>query len=903
MEIRKVCVLRGPNLWANFPILEAWVDLGELEDSPSNVIPGFNERLMAWLPTLIEHRCSIGQRGGFFERLRRGTWMGHVLEHVTLELQSLAGCDVGFGKARETSERGVYKVVVEYTEEPVGKACLKAAHELLLAAIHDRPYDVAGEVQRLKDLRQQICLGPSTRSIVKAAEKRGIPWQRMNDASLIQLGYGARQRRVMAAETDRTGAIAEAIAQDKELTRKLLTAVGVPVPQGRPVESAEDAWEAACDLGLPVVVKPQDGNQGRGVATNLTTREQVVAAYAAARKESPSVLVEQFIVGNDYRLLIVGDRLAAAARREPAQVVGDGVHTVAELVEIVNQDPRRGEHHATVLSKIKLDAVALGVLADQGLNPASVPAVGKVVLIRRNGNLSTGGTSIDVTERVHPEVVERAVEAAKVVGLEIAGIDVAAQDISHPLESQAGAIIEVNAAPGLRMHLEPSVGVSRPVGEAIINLMFRESDNGRIPIVAITGVNGKTTTTRLIAHILRGTGRSVGMTCTEGVWVDDRRIDSGDCSGPQSARRLLMNPQVEAAVLETARGGILREGLAFDRCDVAVVTNIAEGDHLGLGDIHDLEDLVRVKRCPVEAVSPEGTAVLNGADPRVAGMASHCPGSVLLFAIDGTLPAMVSHRAAGGRVLYVSDKRVMLAEGSQERPLITLERVPLTHKGKIQFQVENALAAIGAAIALGVPDEVICTRLESFAPSMELVPGRFNLLEVNGATVVLDYGHNASALKALLEAIEQFPNARRTVVHSIAGDRRDCDIIRQGQLLGEQFDRVILYEGHYTRGRAKGEIIALMRQGLAGATRAKQIEEVQGSIPAMTLALDSATPGELLLVQVDEIDEAMEYVRQYVERLTPSGVVVPAMHAKKTVVPLATTMSAPRDPDNEDVSA
>ena len=550
MEFRKVLALRGPNLWANFPVLEAWVDLGEL-DRPSTDFPGFNERLMNWMPSMIEHRCSLGVRGGFFQRLRDGTYLGHILEHVTLELQTLSGTEVGFGKARETSEQGVYKVIIEYIEETVGRECLAAARELCLAAVFDRPFNVGKEIERLRNLAQQVCLGPSTRAIVQAAQARNIAYRRLNTESLVLFGHGRKQRRIQAAETDRTSAIAEAIAQDKEMTRMLLRAVGVSTPSGRPAKNADDAWVAAGEIGVPVVVKPQDGNQGRGVATNLSTREQVVAAYEAARAESESVLVEKFALGHDYRLLVVGDRVVAAARREPAQVIGDGVHTVAQLVELVNADPRRGEHHATVLSKIKLDAIALAVLADQGHSPDAVPPAGAVVLIRRNANLSTGGTAIDVTERVHPAVAACAVDAAKIVGLDIAGIDVVAQDISRPLGEQGGVIVEVNAAPGLRMHLEPSVGISRPVGEAIVEAIFPAGENGRIPIVAVTGVNGKTTTTRFIAHILRGTGKCVGMTCTDGIFVGDRRVDNGDCSGPQSARSVLMNPSVDMAVFET----------------------------------------------------------------------------------------------------------------------------------------------------------------------------------------------------------------------------------------------------------------------------------------------------------------------------------------------------------------
>ncbi len=842
MEFRKVLALRGPNIWANFPVLEAWVDLGELKDKPSNVIPGFNERLKSWMPSMIEHRCSIGERGGFFERLRLGTYQGHILEHVTLELQSLAGTAVGFGKARETSEEGVYKVIVEYIEETVGRECLATARELCHAAVHNLPFDVAAQIERLRDLAQDICLGPSTGAIVEAALARRIPIRRMNTNSLVVFGHGRKQHRIQAAETDRTGAIAESIAQDKELTREFLRSAGVPIPCGRPVVDAEDAWRAACELGTPVVVKPRDGNQGRGVAANLNTREQVTAAYTAALLESDSILVEKYVPGHDYRLLVVGDRVVAAARREPAHVVGDGVLTINQLIELENTDPRRGEHHATMLSKIKLDPVGLAVLAEQGYTPDSVPPIGQMVLIRRNANLSTGGTAIDVTERVHPAVAARAIAAARAVGLDIAGIDIIAHDISRPLEEQGGMAVEVNAAPGLRMHLEPSAGISRPVGEAIVDLLYPPGDTGRVPIVSVTGVNGKTTTTRFIAHILRGLGKCVGMTCTDGIYIDDQRQDHADCSGPQSARDVLLNPSVEMAVFETARGGILREGLAFDFCDVAVVTNIGEGDHLGLCDINTPEELAKVKRCIVEAVAPGGYAVLNAADPLVAGMAAYCHGGIVFFALDPACPTIVRHLGVGGRAAFVRDRQVIVAEGDREETVISIDQLPLTRGGQVGFQVQNCLASIAAAWSLGVPMEVIRSRAASFAADIDKVPARFNVLEIEGATVVVDYGHNVHSLSAVIEAIDKFPHLRRGCVYSTAGDRRDCDIIRQGELLGAAFDRVVLYEDHYLRGRNPGEIMGLLRKGLSSATRTKEIVEIRGATNAAETALEFDHP-------------------------------------------------------------
>ncbi len=865
MEFRKVLALRGPNIWANFPVLEAWVDLGPYKDCSSDEQPGFNDRLMTLMPTLVEHRCSVGTRGGFFERLRRGTYPAHILEHVSLELMGLAGSPCGFGRARETSEEGVYKVAIQYEEEALAREALKVGRELFLAMLHDHPFDLNAQVIKLRDLLHEVRLGPSTGSIVRAAKERGIPARRLSTSSLIQLGWGKNQRRILTAETDRTGAIAEGIAQDKELTRALLAPIGVPVPAGRSVSTADDALAAAEEIGVPVVVKPQHGNQGRGVATNLTTNEQILAAYQTARQESSdeSVIVEKYAPGDDYRVLVVGGKVVAASRREPAHVIGDGQNTIVDLVARANEDPRRQDGHSTALSKIRLDETSLAVLVDQGMTAHSVPSPGQKVLIRRNANLSTGGTAEDVTDRVHPEVAERCIEAARMVGLDVAGIDVVVTDIGRPLEEQGGVIVEVNAGPGLRMHLEPSIGMPRAVGRDIIDSMFPEGQDGRIPIAAITGTNGKTTVTRFIAHLVRCSGKTVGMTCTEGVYIDERRIESGDCSGPGSATNVLMNPAVDVAVLETARGGILRAGLAFDRCDVAVVTNIGAGDHLGLSDIHTVEKLAQVKRTIVDVVKPSGDAVLKADDPLVHAMAEYCPGSVIFFAVDGDLPQIAAHRLEGGRAVFVRDGWVVLAHADRETRVVAIADVPLTHGGQIGFQVENTLAAAAAGWSLGLSPETLRDGLETFAGEMNTVPGRFNLLEIGGATVILDYGHNVSSLGAILDAIESFPHERRTVVYSAAGDRRDEDLVRQGEMLGEAFDRVILYEDQYVRGRQPGEIMALFRQGLAAGRRVTDIRDFQGALNAVEAVLREAEPGELIMIQPDEIDTTMDFVHRY----------------------------------------
>lgn len=866
MDFRSVRALRGPNVWTRTTALEVTIDLGAMK-FPVREIPGFESRLREWLPTLYPASCQTCTEAA--DPVPGALTLAHIVERVAFTLQNLAGSTVSFSRTASAGEPGIYKVVVEYREEAVGRSALETTRRLIDAAIHARPFDVLNEIRQLRAQDQQIRLGPSTGSIVRAAQARGIPTRRLNDGSLVQLGWGSRQHRILAAETDRTSAIGESIAQDKELTKTLLKSVGVPVPEGHPAEDAEAAWSIACDIGLPVVVKPQYGNQGRGVAVNLTTREQVIAAYEAARAEGSSILVEKFAPGCDHRLLVIGSKVVAAARREPPCVIGDGKHTIEELVERVNVDPRRGEDHATSLSKLRLDAIGLAVLAEQGLTAASVPASGAVIVLRRNANLSTGGTATDVTDEVHPDVAARAVDAARIVGLDIAGVDVVCVDVSRPLEDQGGVIVEVNAAPGLRMHLEPSAGKARPVGEAIVGTMFPEGDNGRVPVVAVSGTNGKTTTTRLIAHILRGQGKHVGLTCTDGIYIDGRRIDTGDCSGPKSARSVLINPQVDAAVLETARGGILREGLGFDMCDAAVITNIGEGDHLGLAGIDTPEQLAAVKRTIVENVAPSGYAVLNADDPMTVAMAPYCPGSVIFFARDAGHPLIAAHRARGGRAVFVQNESVFKAEGAWEGRVAQLSSVPLTHAGKIGFQIDNVLAATAAAWAVGVPCETIRAGLSTFTNDSRQTPARFNIFNFGGATVVVDYGHNADALLALIDGISRLPHDRRLVVYTAAGDRRDVDIVRQAEIIGNGFDEVIIYEDKCTRGRADGAVVALMRQGLSTAHRAKDIYETRGEFRAIEAGLKRLRTGDLILVQADQVEESLVFIQEFISTNKP----------------------------------
>lgn len=858
MEVSRVRALRGPNLWSRHTAIEAIVKC-----TPACSIadePGFEARVRSLFP-------AIGEQwpGG----ARPSISLAHVLEVAMLALQAAAGCPVTFSRTAATVEPGVYQVVVQYSEESVGRLALDLARELLDAALENRPFDVDAAIAKLRETDEDVRLGPSTGSIVDAAAKRNIPYRRLTQGSLVQFGWGRKQRRIWAAEIDATSAVAESIGQDKDLTKTLLQAAGVPVPIGRPVDSVEEAWAVAERIGLPVVLKPQDGNQGKGVTVNITNREHLEIAYRAAA-EIGTVMVEKFLPGSDFRLLVVGNRLVAAARRDPPHVIGDGVHSVRHLVEKVNADPRRGEGHATSLTKIRFDDIAIARLAVQGLVPESVPEKGRRVILRNNANLSTGGTATDVTDEVHAEVAARAVAAAQMVGLHVCGVDVVCETVQRPLEEQSGGVVEVNAAPGLRMHLSPSYGKGRNVGEAIVADLFANGDDGRIPVVAVTGTNGKTTTARLIAHLFATNGLTVGLTNTDGVYVGGRQIDSGDCSGPKSARNVLMHPDVDAAVFETARGGILREGLGFDRCQVAVVTNIGQGDHLGLNYITTVEDLAVLKRVIVQNVAGSGYAVLNATDPIVAGMAATCPGQVIYFGADRHHPVMATHRAQGKRVVYVESGAIVAAEGAW-RERLELREVPLTRNGAIGFQVENAMAAVAAAWGCGMHWDAIRRGLASFASDSATVPGRFNLMDYRGATVIADYGHNPDAMRALVQAVQALPGKRRSVVISGAGDRRDEDIREQTVILGAVFDDVILYQDAAQRGRADGEVMTLLRQGLQGAARTSRVDEIRGEFIAIDTALERLQPGDLCLVLVDQVEEALAHLaRRCAEAAVPA---------------------------------
>ena len=712
LEIR---YLRGPNIWTYRPVIEAVVDIGELEDFPSNTIPGFVDRLKDFLPSLIEHRCSYGERGGFLRRLEEGTWPGHILEHVSLELQNLAGMPGGFGKARQTSIRGIYKVVIRAWHEEVSRACLEAGRALVLAAIKDEPFDVSAHVERLRDMAERKLLGPSTGCIVEAAtsKERRIPAIRMlATGNLVQLGYGVRSRRIWTAETDRTSAIAETISRDKDLTKTLLQSCGVPVPEGRMVNNPADAWEAAEDIGVPVVVKPTDGNHARGVFTNLMAREEVEAAYIAAIEEGSGVIVERFVRGSEHRLLVVGGKLIAAARGETAAVIGDGKSTINELIDLqINSDPRRGAHEEFPLDVIRLseNPVALHEVMRQGFTPESVLPEGREVLVVRTGN-----HTCDITDQVHPSIAETASLAARIVGLDIAGVDLVCEDISQPLDAQRGAIVEVNAGPGLLMHIKPATGEARPVGRAIVEHLFPNGDDGRIPVVGVTGSYGKTTVCRLIAHLLTLSGKHTGLACSSGLYLDRRQSLKGDCAHWEAAHQILMNRAIEAAVFENGSDAILGDGLAYDRCQVGVVTNFDVERHTGRFYVETPEQVYNVLRTQIDLVLPNGAAVLNAKEPQLVEMASLCDGEVIYFALDPALPAITAHREQDKRAVIVRYSQIMLASGQGEIPLAKLQDIPLTENGQATLQVENVLAAVAAAWALGISPDILRTGIETF---------------------------------------------------------------------------------------------------------------------------------------------------------------------------------------------
>ncbi|MCC6674652.1 MAG: cyanophycin synthetase [Thermomicrobiales bacterium] len=868
IEFRDHTVYRGPNIWARMPSLRFTVDIGELEERPTNKIPGFYERITELIPSLYDHQCSVGKPGGFLQRMREGTWMGHVLEHLALEMQNLAGGEVVRGKTRSTKEKGVYNVVFEYGQEDVGIAAAELARRLLNHIIYgsEPDFDFQSELEStVIRTAERLAYGPSTGAIVSEAERRNIPVIRLDPRrSLVQLGHGIYQKRIWATVTSATSNIAVDTASNKELTNRLLHEVGIPVPRGTTVRNVEDAVREARRIRYPVVIKPLDGNHGRGVCINLKDDDEVREFFPSSMSESRAgiVVVERYVEGLDYRILVVNNQVVAVAERVPAHVVGDGKHTVEELIEITNSDPRRGVGHEKILTRISIDEQTMETLERHEMTLTDVPEKGRVVPLKRTGNMSTGGTSIDRTDDIHPDNEEIARQAAMVVGLDIAGIDFIVPDISKSIRQSGGAIVEVNAGPGFRMHTNPTEGHPRHVGRAVIDMLFPPGSKSRVPIVAVTGTNGKTTTVRMISHIMKTAGRRVGMTTTDGIYIDGTQIMAGDMSGPTSAKMVLKNPTVNYAVLETARGGILRSGLGFDRCDIAVVTNLTS-DHLGLQGVETMADLARVKAVVPQSVFRDGKSVLNADNEWTVEMSRTARGEILYFSMQEDNPVIRDHLRNKGRAVILrqvaTGEMITIIENRRETSLLLASQIPATFDGRLRVNVANALAAVTAALADDVQLEYIRQAMRTFTSSFYQTPGRFNLLEFQGRRIVMDYCHNIAGLESMADFVQRMEPARSIAVISMPGDRLDEDIAAFGRLSGRTFDELVIREDANTRGRPAGEIAerlksAAIEAGLAESAVSIMLDEMD----AVKTAIERSNRDDLVILMIDKPAQTWE---------------------------------------------
>ena len=816
MKIREINAMRGPNFWSirRHRLIVMVLDLEEMEELPTNKIDGFADRIREMFPSMYSHRCSEGCEGGFFMRVDEGTWMGHVIEHIALEIQTLADMDTGFGRTRGYGEKGVYNVVFSYIEESVGRYAAKAAVRICEALIAAEPYDLEDDIQRMRELRESERLGPSTGSIVLEAQSRGIPWIRLNKYSLVQLGYGANQKRIQATVTSETSSIGVELACDKEDTKYLLEQAEVEVPRGD-IISRESGLEDACRyVGYPLVIKPIDGNHGRGITVDINNYEDALEAFKIAKEVSRRVIVEKYITGEDYRLLVINNNFVAAAKRTPAHVIGDGKSSIAELVEEVNKDPRRGYGHEKVLTAITINDLTKTIIADAGYTVDSVLKEGERLILKDTANLSTGGTAEDVTDIVHPANVSMAERISKIIDLDICGIDVMTSDISQPLSDTGGAVLEVNAGPGFRMHLAPTTGLPRNVAAPVVDKLFpQKGDTGRIPIVAITGTNGKTTTSRLIAHIAKMNGQRVGYTTSDGVYIQNRMLMKGDCTGPASAEFVLKDPTVNFAVLECARGGLLRAGLGFKKCDVAIVTNVS-ADHLGLKGIHTVEQLARVKAVIPETVLPDGYAILNADDDLVYEMRRNINCNLALFSMDENNPRIQALQRIGGITAIYENGFVTLCRGEWKMRLMKAENIPLTYGGKARFMIQNILPAVIAANVQGISIEDTKAALETFIPSASSTPGRLNLFKFNNFNILLDYAHNPAGMRALQKFTDNLEATVKVGIIAGIGDRREEDNNEMGSIAAEMFDEIIIRQDKNLRGKSEKDLINMLDAGI-----------------------------------------------------------------------------------------
>jgi cyanophycin synthetase len=864
MIITEIKVLKGPNYWSvkRQKLIQFTLDLQELEQKPTDVLPGFLERIQQLLPSLHEHRCSIGEPGGFFERVRRGTWMGHVMEHIAIELQVLAGIDVAFGQTRGTGKEGVYHVAFEYGEEAEGRYTVNASLAIAEALIKGESYDVQKDVAEIRRLWFKEKLGPSTGSIVEEAQKRGIPAIRLDDGSLVQLGYGCNQRRLEATITSHTSSLAVDVACDKEKTKQLLRDANLPVPCGEVITRVECLKETIEAIGYPIVIKPLKGNHGNGATINIQDWEHAECAFHRAQKYGREVMVEKFIKGSDFRVLVINYKFVAAALRTPAMITGDGRHSINKLIEIANQDPCRSDGHDNVLTTINADEVTMELLKKKGYTLETVLPKGEDLALKPTANLSTGGTATDVTDDVHPQNRSLFERIARNIGLDICGIDIMAPNLSQPLKETGGAVLEVNAAPGFRMHLEPTHGQPRNVAQPVIDMLFPNRSNGRIPIISITGTNGKTTTTRLMAHIAKTAGFVTGFTSTDGIYINDEQILKADCSGPSSAQVVLRDSSVEFAVLETARGGLLRSGLGYDQCDCAIVTNVAE-DHLGLDGIDTLEKLARVKSVVPETVYPSGFAILNADDDLVYAMRENVKCKVALFSLNEASSRIEEHCAAGGLAAVYENGYLLLRVGNHYIPIEEAVNIPITYGGKALFNIANALAAALAAYTSRIKLGVIRESLRSFVPSLENTPGRINMYEFNEFTVLLDYAHNPHGVRALGQFVKTFETMTKVGIITGVGDRRDEDIIALGEEAARIFDEIIIRHDEDMRGRTYEELDKLLTTGIHRISRQIPIAYYGNECEAVEKALQNRRPKMLLVVLSENIQAVTECILKY----------------------------------------
>ena len=858
--------MKGPNYWSvrRHKLIVMVLDLEEMEEYPSNKIDGFYDRLVALFPSMYEHRCSVGSAGGFFQRVEEGTWMGHIIEHIALELQTLADMDVGFGRTRGYGEEGVYNVVFAYLEENVGRYTAKKSVAICEALIKGEAYDLSEDIQTMREMREESRLGPSTGSIVAEAASRGIPWFRLNKYSLCQLGYGANQKRIQATVTSETSNIGVEIACDKEDTKYLLEQAEVPVPRGEIIRR-ESSLEGACDyVGFPLVIKPIDGNHGRGITVNINSHEEALSAFHEAQKVSRTVIVEKFVTGDDYRLLVINNVLVAGAKRTPAHVVGDGKHTVKELVDIVNSDPRRGYGHEKVLTAIKINELSQNLITAAGYTVDSVLPEGEMLILKDTANLSTGGTAEDVTDIIHPSNVFMAERISKIIDLDICGIDIMTSDISQPVEDVGGAVLEVNAGPGFRMHLAPTTGLPRNVAAPVIDKLFPPGSTSRIPIIAVTGTNGKTTTTRLIAHMAKMKGFKVGYTTSDGVYIQNRLLMTGDCTGPVSAEFVLRDPTVNFAVLECARGGLLRAGLGFKNCDIGIVTNVA-ADHLGLKGIHTIDQLAKVKGVVPETVLPDGYAILNADDDLVYEMRKKVECNVALFSLDENNIHIKAIQRRGGLSAVYENGYITICRGEWKMRIMKAVSVPLTYGGKAVFMIQNVLPAVLTAYIRGFTIDDMKVALETFMPSPSQTPGRLNLFKFKEFSIILDYAHNPAGMRALKQFTDNLEASYKVCIIAGIGDRRIEDNNEIGSIAAEMADEIIIRQDKRLRGKTEEELIKMLDDGIKAQNPNKKTTIIPSEKDAILYAVKNAKKGSLIILCSDVVPDALELVKKLKE--------------------------------------